>query len=653
MASPAAPERRDTATSPDGSWRAMRTALAAESPTSDEPKSIAGVLKICLPGSLYMAVKHEPEMTLQQVLEVIAKKRSVSTVDTYFQLFDSPDSLPLSFEVKMGELTADKIRLVELKSLSSGALAAMLLLERQAVAAKAAQVVALQAELASSKAGSADVKGEVTPENEVKPAPEVKPAVEPEVKPEPEARVPSLETELAAAKAAQAHAQAAAEQAKAELAKSQADFDALKQAHSSLQESKNELSAFIERSEAENQELSSLVSKLEEDLATSQQQSSTGSNGAADAELAEVKAQLAAVTSELETIKTLSAGTLAEYETLFQESATIRSQLEAANAELEQVRAKRASLEQQLAEERQRHEKVINEKAAAAAGSSNATATVAELQTALIAATKQRVEALEKELADKESQVKTLTTSLVELRAQVEVLEREKRENASRVAAAQNAKAELEQLKKETRGRDMKRMMIERESEAVAEDKQDQIDEMKQQLEELQRELEAMRCQEKVCVKVIEAKDFRAGGKSDPFVELGIKGQARSTYRTQVLKKNYRPAWNEEFALFPEHHEKDTLWVKLLDWDIGKNELIGELELPLGLFYRRQSKEDWHTFRTGSMVGPKGEIKLQVSYGIIDEPEVSALKAKLAAAQAEIESLRASQVPPTDAEPTV
>jgi Ca2+-dependent lipid-binding protein len=85
-----------------------------------------------------------------------------------------------------------------------------------------------------------------------------------------------------------------------------------------------------------------------------------------------------------------------------------------------------------------------------------------------------------------------------------------------------------------------------------------------------------------VVVKIFEARNLRAedfGGKSDPYAEVGIKGQAPA-YRTAVVPENLNPTWNQE-CVFSALAHSDVIRVDFWDKDFVSRDPLGYVEVPL------------------------------------------------------------------------
>ncbi|KAI5517567.1 C2 domain-containing protein family [Trichomonas vaginalis G3] len=74
------------------------------------------------------------------------------------------------------------------------------------------------------------------------------------------------------------------------------------------------------------------------------------------------------------------------------------------------------------------------------------------------------------------------------------------------------------------------------------------------------------------------------GGKSDPYCVLTINGEGQQ-YKTEVVKENRSPEWNQDFQIPLKSHENDKLCLACYDWDEhNDHDLIGQYELPLKEF---------------------------------------------------------------------
>lgn len=122
---------------------------------------------------------------------------------------------------------------------------------------------------------------------------------------------------------------------------------------------------------------------------------------------------------------------------------------------------------------------------------------------------------------------------------------------------------------------------------------------------------------QRLVIRIIEARGLKAGdfnGTSDPFVEVRIKNQTQH-YKTKTIRKTTSPFWNEEFV-FTNFSPADYLTLKVYDYDtITNNDLLGEIEVPIGQILGRPPFEEWR--QLGYRKGPghfaprQGEIRLQ------------------------------------------
>ena len=99
-----------------------------------------------------------------------------------------------------------------------------------------------------------------------------------------------------------------------------------------------------------------------------------------------------------------------------------------------------------------------------------------------------------------------------------------------------------------------------------------------------------------------------AGNTSDPYAVVKIlrEGKASESKRTKVKFKTLNPVW-EETMLFGRNApitEEDVLEIKLWDSDVGKDEVLGKLELPLAEFHRLAEQDiNRRTAETHSIYG--------------------------------------------------
>lgn len=144
----------------------------------------------------------------------------------------------------------------------------------------------------------------------------------------------------------------------------------------------------------------------------------------------------------------------------------------------------------------------------------------------------------------------------------------------------------------------------------------------------------------KLFVRVLQAEGVKAadfGGTSDPYCIVSIKSNKSSEHKTQVCKETINPQWNERFIFHPTAEEMETgaLLIKMYDDDIGRDDLLGELEIPLANFETKRNGEDawWDLMerksgnlkhaktKDGDDRGGLGKIRLRVTYKVGDNDD--------------------------------
>jgi hypothetical protein len=93
---------------------------------------------------------------------------------------------------------------------------------------------------------------------------------------------------------------------------------------------------------------------------------------------------------------------------------------------------------------------------------------------------------------------------------------------------------------------------------------------------------------------VVKACDLPAadrGGTSDPFVQIKL---AKHKVRTKTIKKTLNPEWNENYEM-KDLLLTDKMVVTVWDYDvIGKNDLLGQVEIPLSKIELNTPCEKWY-----------------------------------------------------------
>ena len=111
-------------------------------------------------------------------------------------------------------------------------------------------------------------------------------------------------------------------------------------------------------------------------------------------------------------------------------------------------------------------------------------------------------------------------------------------------------------------------------------------------------------------IKVIAARDLEAmdvGGNSDPYAIIKLGDQEK---RTQIIKKNLNPVWNEEFS-FSIDEIYQPIEVSVWDNDLmGADDLIGQVKLYPAPLVGKQRSQQWYPLELNGRL--HGEILLSV-----------------------------------------
>jgi len=73
------------------------------------------------------------------------------------------------------------------------------------------------------------------------------------------------------------------------------------------------------------------------------------------------------------------------------------------------------------------------------------------------------------------------------------------------------------------------------------------------------------------------------GGKVDPYVRLFLMPGTHNELKTKVMKNNLNPTFNDEFSfvISPTDVVKKTIVFQVWDSDLGKDDALGEIQVPL------------------------------------------------------------------------
>ncbi|KAH0884430.1 hypothetical protein HID58_060526 [Brassica napus] len=80
-------------------------------------------------------------------------------------------------------------------------------------------------------------------------------------------------------------------------------------------------------------------------------------------------------------------------------------------------------------------------------------------------------------------------------------------------------------------------------------------------------------------VKATNLKNKELIGKSDPYATIHIRPVFK--YKTKAIENNLNPVWDQTFELIAEDKETQSLTVEVFDKDVGQDERLGLVKLPL------------------------------------------------------------------------
>jgi len=134
---------------------------------------------------------------------------------------------------------------------------------------------------------------------------------------------------------------------------------------------------------------------------------------------------------------------------------------------------------------------------------------------------------------------------------------------------------------------------------------------------------------------VLEARNVAVMGKSgtsDPYCTIKSSFN-KQTFKTKVVKKTLNPKWEQEFKIFTSKAEGQII-VKMMDKDrFSKDELMGEVTLPLEDFGKGNEIDKWYELSKEPQKKKKdktiGELHLKAWFsGPAPEPEPEKKKPK-------------------------
>ncbi|XP_076123859.1 uncharacterized protein esyt1b [Alosa pseudoharengus] len=81
-------------------------------------------------------------------------------------------------------------------------------------------------------------------------------------------------------------------------------------------------------------------------------------------------------------------------------------------------------------------------------------------------------------------------------------------------------------------------------------------------------------------------------GNSDPYVKIHIGG---TTFKSQVIKKNLNPTWNEMYELILAQNSCEEILFELFDKDIDKDDFLGRLTIGMDDIVQARYTDQWFT----------------------------------------------------------
>eukprot|EP01090_Pellita_catalonica_P004537 TRINITY_DN14360_c0_g1_i1.p1 TRINITY_DN14360_c0_g1~~TRINITY_DN14360_c0_g1_i1.p1 ORF type:complete len:262 (-),score=49.55 TRINITY_DN14360_c0_g1_i1:43-828(-) len=122
-----------------------------------------------------------------------------------------------------------------------------------------------------------------------------------------------------------------------------------------------------------------------------------------------------------------------------------------------------------------------------------------------------------------------------------------------------------------------------------------------------------------LCVNILQGKNLAAkdsSGTSDPYVEMTIGGE----YYQKTLKINstLNPEWNEVFYWNLDNIGKKTLELNVQDWDLGVDDYMGTITIPLSSVVSAPGMEvkKWYTL-VADQKRPKEEVSGEILVKLI------------------------------------
>eukprot|EP00027_Filamoeba_sp_ATCC50430_P008203 CAMPEP_0168558438 /NCGR_PEP_ID=MMETSP0413-20121227/9974_1 /TAXON_ID=136452 /ORGANISM="Filamoeba nolandi, Strain NC-AS-23-1" /LENGTH=336 /DNA_ID=CAMNT_0008589567 /DNA_START=104 /DNA_END=1114 /DNA_ORIENTATION=+ len=117
--------------------------------------------------------------------------------------------------------------------------------------------------------------------------------------------------------------------------------------------------------------------------------------------------------------------------------------------------------------------------------------------------------------------------------------------------------------------------------------------------------------------RIISAHDLRAAdsnGKSDPYVIVGLENNiAKSKFKTQIVKKNLNPFWDEQFKI--PATTQDIIKFIVKDWDrFGSDDPLGEAQVHIETLLNPPNTAQNLTLDLALTGIKKGHLKVELTF---------------------------------------
>ncbi|XP_031423056.1 extended synaptotagmin-1 isoform X2 [Clupea harengus] len=104
-------------------------------------------------------------------------------------------------------------------------------------------------------------------------------------------------------------------------------------------------------------------------------------------------------------------------------------------------------------------------------------------------------------------------------------------------------------------------------------------------------------------------------GNSDPYVKIHI---GDTTFKSQVVKKNLNPTWNEMYELVLVQNSCQEILFELFDKDMDKDDFLGRLKISMNDIVQAQYTDEWFTLSDVK----SGRLHLTVEWmSTVSQPE--------------------------------